>query len=54
MELKRLAAVFAFSFAKVDIYTPEVLKSKFTNFPPIIKSAMIEQEDIGDHMLHSQ
>ena len=33
-----------------SIHTPEELKSKFSDFPPIIKNTMISRSDIGEYM----
>ena len=33
-----------------SIHTPEELKSKFSDFPPIIKNTMISRYDIGEYM----
>uniref|UniRef100_A0A915J9P4 Uncharacterized protein n=1 Tax=Romanomermis culicivorax TaxID=13658 RepID=A0A915J9P4_ROMCU len=39
-----------FGLATVYSSTPEHLKKKFADFPPIIKHAEINLEDIGEHM----
>jgi hypothetical protein len=39
-----------FGFCKVDIHTPDHLKEKYADFPPIIKHAEIGREHIGEHM----
>ena len=33
-----------------SIHTPEELKPKFSDFPPIIKNTTISRSDIGEHM----
>ena len=38
-----------FGFALVDIHTPEELKNKFRDLPPIFKCCDVSQDDIGDH-----
>ena len=42
-----------FGLAEVDIHTPEDLKDKFRDLPPIFKSAMLSREDAGPHMARS-
>ena len=37
-------------FTLVDIHTPEELKNKFRDLPPIFKCCNVSQDDIGDHM----
>ena len=39
-----------FGLIRCDIHTPEKLKSKFSEFPPIFKNVTISKNDIGDHM----
>jgi len=39
-----------FGFVELDIYTPDHLKKKFSEFTPIFKNQMIEEKDIGDYM----
>ena len=39
-----------FGLAQVDIHTPEDLKDKFRDLPPIFKSAMVSREDASPHM----
>ena len=39
-----------FGLAQVDIHTPEDLKDKFRDLPPIFKSTMLSKEDAGPHM----
>ena len=39
-----------FGLAQVDIHTPEDLKDKFRDLPPIFKSAMLSREDAAPHM----
>ena len=36
-----------FGLAQVDIHTPEDLKDKFRDLPPIFKGAMVSREDAG-------
>ena len=39
-----------FGLAQVDIHTPEDLKDKFRDLPPIFKGAMVSREDAGPYM----
>jgi G:T-mismatch repair DNA endonuclease (very short patch repair protein) len=39
-----------FGMAVVDIHTPEALKSKFRDMPPIFKCTEVGCDDAGDHM----
>ena len=39
-----------FGLAQVDTHTPEDLKDKFRDLPPIFKSALLSKEDAGPHM----
>ena len=39
-----------FDLAGVEIHTPEDLKDKFRDLPPIFKSAVLSREDAGPHM----
>ena len=39
-----------FGMALVDLHTPEVLKHKFRDLPPIFKRAEVGRADIGEHM----
>lgn len=39
-----------FGMAEVDIKVPDELKDKYSEFPPIFKTASVGREDIGDHM----
>lgn len=39
-----------FGLVQVDLHTPEKLKSKYAEFQPIAKHAMISRDDIGEHM----
>ena len=37
-----------FPYVQCDIEVPENLRSKFVNFPPIIKDTLVSRSDIGD------
>ena len=39
-----------YGMALVDIHTPDSLKEKFHDMPPIFKTATVGREDIGDYM----
>ena len=39
-----------FVMALVDIHTPDPLKNKFRDMPPIFKNIEVTRDDIGDHM----
>ena len=39
-----------FGFVKCDLHTPNHLKEKFSEFPPIFKNCEITLADIGEHM----
>ena len=39
-----------YGFVRVDIRTPEHLKAKMAEFPPIFKNCEVGREDIGDYM----
>ena len=39
-----------FGMALVDLHTPEVLKHKFRDLPPIFKRTEVGRADIGEHM----
>ena len=37
-----------FGYAQCDKEVPEILRSKFVNFPPIFKNTLVSNSDIGD------
>ena len=37
-----------FGYVQCDIEVPEKLRSKFDNFPPIVKNTLLSKSDIGD------
>ena len=39
-----------FGLAQVDLHTPEALKARFRDLPPVFKSATVSLEDAGPHM----
>ena len=39
-----------FGYVQCDIEVPEKLRSKFVNFPPILKNTLVSKNDIGDLM----
>ena len=39
-----------FGFTLVDLHTPDELKHKFRDLPPIFKCCDVSRDDIGDHM----
>ena len=39
-----------FGYVKCDIEVPEILRSKFDNFPPIVKNTLVSIDHIGDLM----
>ena len=39
-----------FGYVQCDIEVPENMRSKFVNFPPIFKNALVSKIDIGDLM----
>ena len=39
-----------FGYVQCDIEAPEILRSKFDNFPPIFKNILVGKNDIGDLM----
>ena len=39
-----------FGYVQCDLVVPDELKSKFANFPPILKNTVVGRDDIGDHM----
>ena len=48
--LKAICDDHLFGMAVVDIHTPESLKGKFRDLPPIFKCANVGRSDVGDHM----
>ena len=39
-----------FGYVQCDIEVPEILRSKFDNFPPIFKNTLVSKNDIGELM----
>ena len=39
-----------FGYVQCDIEVPEILRSKFDNFPPIFKNTLVSKNNIGDLM----
>ena len=39
-----------FGYVQCDIEVPEKLRSKFNNFPPILRNTSVSKKDIGDLM----
>ena len=48
--LKEIKKGKLFGYVQCDIEVPEILRSKFNNFPPIFKNTLVSNSDIGDLM----